>query len=288
MNPPSRQRTLEVAGLERVCERDVYPHVFGNAGREVGGFLIGRRSLTGQLPVLSGAIEAVHAAENRADLTFTQDTWEHAHRELDRRGDADQRIVGWYHSHPGFGIFLSKHDAFVHHSFFSDPSQIALVIDPLRRQEGLFVWDRDELTPSFDRATPDQWAAAEEPEDRRLARRHSRRASPVLVHLAALLVGMLAGLGLSFGVFPADDHRITPAAPPANGRDKPTSGPEPSPASTPHQKNTTSSQLESEAVQAEEVEDKEEPGGRSPATSDSNMHSTAPPPPAGSAEIDGP
>jgi proteasome lid subunit RPN8/RPN11 len=278
VRPTRSRRTPEVVGLDRVCERDVYPHVFQNSGREVGGFLIGHPSVTGRLPVLSAAIEAVHAAENRADLTFTQDTWEHVHRELARRGEAGERIVGWYHSHPGFGVFLSQHDDFVHRSFFSDPSQVALVIDPVRCQEGLFVWDQDELTPSFDRATPDKWAAAEEPGDRRVARERARRASPVLVHLAALLVGILAGLGLYFGAFAADDHPSAPAATRANGRATPTPRPEPSRTSTAHPKTSNPTQLESEAVQAEQEEDEGVADVPPPAASQPNMHSTAAPP----------
>jgi proteasome lid subunit RPN8/RPN11 len=276
----SRQHTPQVEGLEGVCERDVYPHVFENSGREVGGFLIGRPSVTGQLPVLSGAIQARHAAENRADLTFTQDTWEHVHGELRRRGDVDERIVGWYHSHPGFGVFLSENDAFVHQSFFSDPSQVALVIDPIRRQEGLFVWDQDELTRSFDRATPDKWAATEEPEDRRAARQRAHRASPVLVHLAALLVGVLLGLGIYFAML-AVNRPVVPSSTPAAGAQSSGAKPEPSPSSTRRQKSPKPAQLQSEAVQAEQMEEEAAPDVPSPATTQPNMRSTAPPPTGG-------
>ena len=52
----------------------------------------------------------------------------------------DEQIVGWYHSHPGFGIFLSGHDLFIHENFFSGPSQIAYVVDPHAGTEGVFGW----------------------------------------------------------------------------------------------------------------------------------------------------
>ena len=51
---------------------------------------------------------------------------------------ANARIVGWYHTHPDFGIFLSDYDVFIHQHFFSGPGQIALVIDPVRKLEGVF------------------------------------------------------------------------------------------------------------------------------------------------------
>ena len=55
----------------------------------------------------------------------------------------DQRIVGWYHSHPGFGVFLSEHDLFIHRNFFSDPAQIAWVYDPHSDEEGCFAWEKE-------------------------------------------------------------------------------------------------------------------------------------------------
>jgi hypothetical protein len=57
----------------------------------------------------------------------------------------EKRIVGWYHSHPGFGIFLSEHDLFIHKNFFSDPNQVAWVFDPHSDEEGCFVWEDREI-----------------------------------------------------------------------------------------------------------------------------------------------
>jgi hypothetical protein len=50
----------------------------------------------------------------------------------------DLRIVGWYHTHPGHGIFLSDMDIFLHESFFGLPWQMALVYDPQSGQESIF------------------------------------------------------------------------------------------------------------------------------------------------------
>jgi hypothetical protein len=60
---------------------------------------------------------------------------------------ADARIVGWYHSHPDFGIFLSERDCFIHEHFFSGPGQVAYVIDPVRDLEGVFAWRGGKPTP---------------------------------------------------------------------------------------------------------------------------------------------
>lgn len=137
---------MKIAGLREATRDIVHPHVFENADREVGGVLVGR--VPG--PVIAGAIPALYADERRAALTFTQDAWEHVHKVLDHRYPGEQ-IVGWYHSHPGFGIFLSEHDLFIHRNFFGGDSQIALVVDPLARTEGVFAWVEGEIAPLFER-----------------------------------------------------------------------------------------------------------------------------------------
>ena len=60
-----------------------------------------------------------------------------AHRD---RQHPDKKFIGWYHTHPGFGIFLSGMDDFIQANWFSEPWQIALVYDPTSEEEGIFVW----------------------------------------------------------------------------------------------------------------------------------------------------
>jgi hypothetical protein len=56
-----------------------------------------------------------------------------------------KRVVGWYHTHPGFGVFLSDRDQFIHKSFFDLPFQVAFVYDPKSREHGLFSWRDGEV-----------------------------------------------------------------------------------------------------------------------------------------------
>jgi hypothetical protein len=60
------------------------------------------------------------------------------HAEMDEHYP-DKQIVGWYHTHPGMGVFLSSYDAWLHHHFFPEPWQVALVIDPLSPAGGFFI-----------------------------------------------------------------------------------------------------------------------------------------------------
>ena len=108
---------------------------------ERGSFLVGAHCNEGVMPCISitGFIEAKYAKATATSLTFTHDTWNYVHRELATRFP-DKRIIGWQHTHPGLGVFLSSYDLFIHENYFDLPFLVAYVIDPIRGQEGFFQW----------------------------------------------------------------------------------------------------------------------------------------------------
>ncbi len=123
--------------MESEVARQVRQHARASIKAEVCGVLIGREE--GATTVVEACITGASAAQGGAHVTFTQDTWEHIYRIKDEKYP-EARIVGWYHSHPGFGVFLSDHDLFIHENFFSSPQQIAWVYDPQNDEEGCFGW----------------------------------------------------------------------------------------------------------------------------------------------------
>ncbi|THH15383.1 hypothetical protein EW146_g5086 [Bondarzewia mesenterica] len=53
-----------------------------------------------------------------------------------------ESVVGWYHSHPGFGCWLSSVDINTQQSFESlDPRSVAVVVDPIQSVKGKVVID---------------------------------------------------------------------------------------------------------------------------------------------------
>ena len=108
---------------------------------EVGGVLVGRPlvDVRGPYVVVDDVIRADHSRKEVTELTFTHDTWDHINKEMDEQHE-DRKMVGWYHTHPGFGLFLSEQDLFIQRSFFDLPFQLALVYDPLSREHGCFAW----------------------------------------------------------------------------------------------------------------------------------------------------
>jgi proteasome lid subunit RPN8/RPN11 len=122
--------------------REIRQHARSNSKTEVCGVLVGTES--DGITSIEACISGVNAAQAGTHVTFTQDTWEHIYKIKDR-DFPNERIVGWYHSHPGFGVFLSDHDTFIHKNFFSSPQQVAWVYDPHSDEEGCFGWKGERL-----------------------------------------------------------------------------------------------------------------------------------------------
>ena len=112
-------------------------HARTSMDAEICGVLLG--TMVDGCVFVDACIEGEKAAQGAAHVTFTQNTWEHIFAIKDR-DYAQKKIVGWYHSHPGFGVFLSHHDTFIHENFFSAPHQLAWVFDPHSDEEGCFGW----------------------------------------------------------------------------------------------------------------------------------------------------
>jgi proteasome lid subunit RPN8/RPN11 len=131
-----------VVVMEAEVARKIRQHCRTSMKAEVCGVLIG--STEHERMMVEACIQGNNAAQGGAHVTFTQDTWEHIYKIKDKEYP-DQKIVGWYHSHPGFGVFLSEHDLFIQQNFFSNPQQVAWVYDPHTDEEGCFGWIGDKI-----------------------------------------------------------------------------------------------------------------------------------------------
>jgi proteasome lid subunit RPN8/RPN11 len=137
-----RVSTQPVVVMEAEVARQIRQHARTSMKAEVCGVLIG--STEHERMTVEACIQGINAAQGGAHVTFTQDTWEHIYKIKDKEYP-DQKIVGWYHSHPGFGVFLSEHDLFIQQNFFSNPQQVAWVYDPHTDEEGCFGWVGDKI-----------------------------------------------------------------------------------------------------------------------------------------------
>jgi proteasome lid subunit RPN8/RPN11 len=117
-------------------------HTSSNLEDEVGGILVGKWCVdpgTGrQYIIITACLPARFTQHGSVFLTFTQDSLVDIHLKIDEEYPEDA-IVGWYHTHPRMGVFLSQYDTWLHNHFFPEPWQVALVVEPLTQIGGFFI-----------------------------------------------------------------------------------------------------------------------------------------------------
>lgn len=137
--PKGASAHLRVA-FEQEAYSELVSHAKEELENEVCGVLVGDvcNDDGGDFVHVRAVIRGDAARKGRAHVTFTQDTWTKIHEALEERYRR-LRIVGWYHSHPGFGVTFSDMDAFIHQNFFPSSTHVAFITDPLGGEEALCV-----------------------------------------------------------------------------------------------------------------------------------------------------
>lgn len=130
---------LRVA-FAREAYADLIHHARSSLEAEICGVLVGRvmRDEEGVFVHARAIIRGEAARRGSAHVTFTQETWNRIHAILEK-DFADLHIVGWYHTHPGFGVTFSDMDLFIQKHFFPLRTQIALVTDPLSGETAISI-----------------------------------------------------------------------------------------------------------------------------------------------------
>lgn len=124
-------------------------HALEDTNRELGGMLVGEvNEKNGKKYInITASIAAEHTSQSGASVTFTHQTWDQVFRIMDK-DYPDKTIVGWYHTHPNFGVFLSGDDLFIHKNFFNQEWHVAFVLDPVKNYNGFFCWKKGEIVKS--------------------------------------------------------------------------------------------------------------------------------------------
>jgi proteasome lid subunit RPN8/RPN11 len=111
---------------------------------ELGGVLIGRigKASRRMFIEIQNFIPASKGISHRASFEFTNEAQQEVHEILHSKFP-EMKILGWFHTHPGYGIFLSSADQFIDEHYFKEPYHIAMVLDPTSEEIeiGIFVWD---------------------------------------------------------------------------------------------------------------------------------------------------
>ena len=121
--------------------KEIHKFTQNKTTNESGGMLVGTilEEFGKTNIIISGVVEAKYCEATPTTLKFTHETWEYVHKEIEKK-HPEKKIVGWIHTHPDFGIFLSEYDKFIHQNFFNEDYQVAYVVDPIQKIEGFYFW----------------------------------------------------------------------------------------------------------------------------------------------------
>jgi proteasome lid subunit RPN8/RPN11 len=114
---------------------------------ERGGVLLGNLyydDVDGERITYTAITDAMPAEEAQAGSTHVEfdggmlsKVMEEANEYIRKTGQ-NSRIVGWYHTHPGFGVFMSATDQNTQRQIYGTDWHVAIVFDPVRRDYGIF------------------------------------------------------------------------------------------------------------------------------------------------------
>lgn len=78
-------------------------------------------------------------------IRFTTPFYDHIAHFFEQALVAKPHLIrlGLYHTHPDYGVFLSRTDVQTFKGIFKENYQIAMVVDPVKRHDGIFYWQAD-------------------------------------------------------------------------------------------------------------------------------------------------
>ncbi|MEM2567921.1 MAG: Mov34/MPN/PAD-1 family protein, partial [Candidatus Bathyarchaeia archaeon] len=131
--------SISATAIEKIKE-----HANKNPDKEVIGLLIGR--MEGNTLIVEDSVTGEIVSERTRALIVPETIAKIADEIVS--GKIKGNVVGWYHSHPGFGVFMSEIDIKTQMKMqqFS-PYIVALIIDPTKDEMGLFTLDMNTRTP---------------------------------------------------------------------------------------------------------------------------------------------
>ncbi len=139
-NPPAAPGTTSPGG--KSTSRSPYPiffqqeavialqeHLKSSPTQAIFGFLIGdvyRDPENGALyTIIDKTLKLSQAIYGDKTEVVVSRLWDRMQEQLKK---AAGTLLGWYHSHPGQGGFLTAHDVETHDKFFTDPWQVAILV----------------------------------------------------------------------------------------------------------------------------------------------------------------
>jgi proteasome lid subunit RPN8/RPN11 len=130
-----------VSFIESRALEGLHDYLAHDLKREHGGVLVGQPFFDCEenryFIDIRAAIPALETEGNEVHLQFTPQSWSYISGIIEENFP-DQVILGWFHSHPGLGVFMSGTDRATQSAFFRSPWNVAIVVDPVAKKTGWF------------------------------------------------------------------------------------------------------------------------------------------------------
>jgi proteasome lid subunit RPN8/RPN11 len=131
--------TRRSRGLDIVVRRSalscIRAHGDANPNVDTYGALVGDLYRDAKGPYL--LIEQIIQTDTAGGSQFTPDIWE-TMQSMMEQNYPQSRVVGWYRTGPGNGVYLTESDRTLHDHYFGVPWQAALIYNPHLRETGIF------------------------------------------------------------------------------------------------------------------------------------------------------
>lgn len=130
---------------------------------EIGGWLLGRyRYVEAKgcyLVSFEHFINIQRKDNSDTRFTFDANAWQVLEKAKDVYKDEGLETVGWFHTHPGWGVFLSAEDINTHETYFTEPYHVAMELESINSpyEVGFFTRYKDSGRLMLNNRAPDYY-----------------------------------------------------------------------------------------------------------------------------------
>lgn len=161
---------------------------------ECAGILLGDVTIESGKRVIhiTNAVYSNDVESTSSSVKITHSAWAAMLKEKDEEY-RNLRILGWFHSHAGWGVFMSDADVFLQKCFFPHPNMIAFVIDPTKGNDSIFYWSNGKISqyPCYALEADPVDHSLEIKSDDNNARFNLLKVSVIIALIAIIAVGLL-------------------------------------------------------------------------------------------------
>jgi len=130
---------MQYVYIQNSVFNEILYHSRENPNIEIAGFLIGE--IRNGYVVINSSIRAKPSEAGHARVVVDRDFIARVADDI-VKGRIRGRIVGWYHSHPGLGVFMSVDDLKTHQTLQQfDPNIVSMIVDSKTLQVGCYKYN---------------------------------------------------------------------------------------------------------------------------------------------------